>query len=222
MNSKKIRLDVNNNNPFSVKMNAAKNETHALIRLTKGAFCESLNVLTTENGRMTPKNFPAKALNLLPLVGQTEFSVNANFSSAKGFVEAEIFRGCWEEILLAEVEFSFSDAPYNIFCSQERIEFAIGVEEESRIMVMSTETGGFEVTYILLKTPEQKIVLKKEFDENSDAAQIIKRLYGRIKGRVKGEGFEQRQAQYLNQNTQNLNKTMLDSFVELGKDSAAI
>lgn len=203
-------------------MNASKNETHVLIRLTKGAFCESLNVLMTENGQMAPKNFPARALNLLPLVNQTEFSVNANFSSAKGFVEAEIFRGCWEEILLAEVEFSFSDAPYNIFCNQERIEFSIGVEEESRIMVLPNEAGGFEVTYILVKTPEQKMSLEKEFDENSEAAQIIKRLYGRIKGRVKGEGFDQRQAQYLNQNTQNLNKTMLDSFVEVGKDNTAI
>ena len=172
-------------------MNTSKNETHALIRLTKGAFCESLNLLLTEKGVMDPKNIPAKALTLLPLTNQPDFSVNANFSSAKGFIEAEIFRGAWEEILLAEVEFSFSDSPYNISCNQEQIEFNIGVNEaESQIKVKPDADGGFDVTYTVVKAPGQKITRKQIFEESSDAAQIVKRLYGRIKGRVMGVGFE--------------------------------
>lgn len=214
VNSKKIRLDVNNNNPFNIKMNVSKNETHALIRLTKGAFCESLNLLLTDKGVMAPRNIPAKALTLLSLADQPEFSLNANFSSAKGFIEAEIFRGGWEEILLAEVEFSFTSAPYNISCNQEKVEFTIGVEGESQIRVLPREDGGFDVTYTVLKAPAEKIVQNHLFEENSDATQIVKRLYGRIKGRVKGDGFEERQAQYQNENTKNLNRTMLESFVE--------
>ncbi|WP_317896874.1 hypothetical protein [Aurantibacillus circumpalustris] len=214
MNSKKFRLDINNNNPFTIKINASENETHTLIRLTKGAFCESLNILMTDKGVLAPKNIPSRKLSLLQLGDQSSFSINANFSSAKGFIEIEVYKGPWEEILLAEIEFSFSDAPYNISCNHENIEFTIGSDAESQIKVKANTNGGFDVDYILVKTGGQTVVQNHFFDEDSDTAQIIKRLHGRIKGRVKGVGFEERQIQFEKENTNNLNKTMLDSFVE--------
>ena len=212
MNSKKFRLDTNNNNPFTIKINASENETHALIRLTKGAFCESLNILMTEKGVLAPKNMPSRKLTLLQLNDQSNFSINANFSSAKGFIEIEVYKGPWEEILLAEVEFSFTDAPYNISCSHENTEFTIGSEGESQIHVQPNTEGGFNVCYTIVKAGEEKVIQNHFFAEDSDTAQIIKRLYGRIKGRVKGVGFDERQAQYEKENTMNLNKIMQESF----------
>ena len=195
-------------------MNASENETHAIIRLSKGAFCQSLNILMTDKGVLAPKNLPARALNVLQLVDQPEFSINGNFSSAKGFLDVDVHKGSWEEIMLAEVELSFTDAPYNISCKQEQIEFTIGLEEGSQIQVQARAEGGFDVTYTVVKAPEQKVIRTHFFDEKTAAAEIMRRLYGRIKGRVKGEGFAERQAQYQEENTKNLNKTMLDSFVD--------
>ena len=218
MKSKKFRLDIKNNNPFTIKINASENESHALIRLTKGAFCESLNVLMTEKGVLSPKNIPSQALTLLKLGKEPDFSINANFSSEKGFIEIEVYKGAWEEVLLAEVEFSFSDAPYNISCNNERIEFTIGSENESQIHVLPNTEGGYDVMYTVIKTDGRKITRNYFFEESSEPAQIVKRLYGRIKGRVKGVGFDERQAQYEKDNTENLNKIMLDSFVEEGEN----
>jgi hypothetical protein len=202
VNSKKFRLF------------ASEKETHTLIRLTKGAFCESLNILMTDKGVLAPKNIPSRTLTLLPLSDQSDFSINANFSSTKGFIDIEVYKGPWEEIVLAEVEFSFSDAPYNISCNHERIEFTIGSAGESQIDVQPNAAGGFDVTYTLVKVGEEKIVQNHFFDEESDTAQIIKRLHGRIKGRIKGIGFDERQAQYEKENTIHLNKMMVESFVE--------
>jgi hypothetical protein len=214
VNRKKIRLDVKNNHPFNIKINAEESEIHSLIRLTKGTYCESLTILMLENGLSAPKNLPAKELTLLQFHNQTEFSVNANFSSVKGFLDLEIYTGKWEEVILAQLEFSFSNAPYNISCNQEHIEFTVGSEGECRIEVQAHDGGGFDVVYTLVKTPEQQHVVNLFFAESEDCSQIIRRLYGRIKGRVKGEGFEQRQAEYKTENIKNLNTIMLDSFVE--------
>jgi hypothetical protein len=168
----------------------------------------------TNKGVLAPKNIPSRKLTLLKLGDQSDFSINANFSSAKGFIEIEAHKGPWEEIVLAEVEFSFSDAPYNISCNSEAIEFTIGSDGESQIHVQPSTEGGFDVCYTLVKVGEEKIILNHFFDEDSNPAQIIKRLHGRIKGRVKGLGFEERQIQYEKENTSNLNKMMLESFVE--------
>ena len=213
MNRKKIRLDVKHNTPFNIKINAEEKEVHALIRLTKGTFCESLNILMLENGISAPKNLPAKEITLLQFLNQDEFSLNANFSNVKGYLDLEIYTGKWEEIILAQVEFSFTYAPYNISCNQERIEFTIGSGKNCRIDVKAKDEGGFDVVYTLIKTTGEQTVVTVYFSESEDSAQIIRRLYGRIKGRVKGEGFEERQAAYENENTNNLNKTMLESFV---------
>ena len=214
MNSKKIRFDINSNNPFSIKLNASKNETHVLIRLTRGAHCESMNLLMLENGLMVPKNIAAKGLTLLAMHDKEEFSINANFSSAKGFIEVEVFRGCWEEILLAEVEFSFSAAPYTISCLDEAIAFAIGEEGQCRIEVKENAESGFDLIYKVQDGTEH---VEREYyiAADSEMEQVVKRLYGRIKGRVKGEGFAERQHTYLEENTKNLNATMLGSFVDV-------
>jgi len=214
MNSKKFKLNVENNNPFQIQMFEKEKETHALIRLTKGTFCDSINVLLLENGIFAPKNFPAKALTILPLANYPKFGINANFSSAKGYIDVEVYKGFWEEILLAEVEFSFTASPYFIACDHEKIRFTIGTETESHIQITTNEAGGFDAVFTVVKNKEQKQLSKFFFEEDSDGAQIIKRLYGRIKGRVKGEGFEERQTLHTKEYTENLNKTMLESYAE--------
>ena len=90
MTSKKFKLNVDNNNPFNIQMFEKEQETHTLIRLTKGTFCDSLNILMLENGIFAPKNFPAKALTILPLANFPKFGINANFSSAKGYIDVEV------------------------------------------------------------------------------------------------------------------------------------
>lgn len=214
MNSKKFRLNVDNNNPFNIQMFEKEEETHALIRLTKGTFCDSINVLLLENGLFAPKNFPAKALTILPLPNYPKFGINANFSSPKGYLDLEVYKGSWPEILLAEVEFSFSASPYYISCEEDKIGFTIGMEKESNIEVTQNSEGGFDAVFTLVKGPDQPITTTYFFDEDSDAAQIIKRLYGRIKGRVKGVGFEERQTSFEKEYTENLNKTMLETYSE--------
>ncbi len=215
MNSKKIRFDINSNNPFSIKLNASKNETHVLIRLTRGAHCESMNLLMLENGLMVPKNIAAKGLTLLAMHDKEEFSINANFSSAKGFIEVEVFRGSWEEILLAEVEFSFSAAPYTISCLDDAIAFAIGEEGQCRIEVKENAESGFDLIYKVKDSADHQFLRDFYIAADSEMEQVVKRLYGRIKGRVKGEGFAERQQTYLEENTKNLNATMLGSFVDV-------
>ncbi len=213
MNSKKFKLNVENNNPFQIQMFEKEKETHVLIRLTKGIFCDSMNVLLLENGIFAPKNFPAKALTILPLPNYPKFGINANFSSAKAYIDVEIYKGFWEEILLAEVEFSFSASPYFISCNEEEIGFKIGKENESNIEVKLNPDGGFDTTFTIVKSADQNIHSKQFFEEDSDGAHIIKRLYGRIKGRVKGAGFEERQSSFEKEFTENLNKTMLESYM---------
>jgi hypothetical protein len=213
MNSKKFKLNVDNNNPFQIQLFEKEQETHALIRLTKGTFCDSLNILLLENGIFAPKNFPAKALTILPLPNYPKIGINANFSSPKGYLDVEVYKGSWEEILLAEVEFSFSASPYFISCNEEEIGFSIGMENESNIKVKTKTEGGFDVVFTLLNPPNDKINAQFFFAEDSDGAQIISRLYGRIKGRVKGVGFEERQSSFEKEYTENLNKTMLESYM---------
>lgn len=211
MNISKFKLNLKNNEPFLIEIHADKKETHALIRITKGAFCDSLNLIVSNKEGDKHKNLPAESLLLLNVSNYQELTLNANFSSQKGFIDAEIHTGNWQEMLLAEIECSFSDAPYCISCNQDQLEFTIGLEKESRLEITPAEAG-FNVNTTIVNPPNEDAVAAYYIADGSDASQIIRRLYGRIKGRVKGAGFEARQEEYKAKLIDNFNRTMVESI----------
>jgi len=211
MNTYKFKLNISNNNPYKVTLNAEEKETHALIRITKGAFCQGLNLILKDDEKEIPKSLPAESLVLLNVSNYTGLTLNSNFSSQKGFIDVEIRAGNWNEMLLAEIELSFSDAPYWYGCNQEKTEFTIGFDGESKLEVKPVD-GGFSVTSILIAPEKENLNATYFIAQDTEAEQIIKRLYGRIKGRAKGEGFDERQEQFKPKLIENFNRTMSESF----------
>ena len=211
MEKKRFKLSPKDNKPFEVELQDRENGSHVLIRLSDGAFCDSLNLVFTNGEVSKDEVIEARTFHQLDLEHSTKFTLNGNYSDAKGFVEGDVYIGNWEEIVLNEVELSFSDAPFYIRCNSERIEFTVGAEGESKMDVESVERG-FSVVSTLIHGPKEIVTVKRIFDETSDGAQIIKRLYGRMKGRVKGVGFEERQEGDKAKLTAQFNKTISESF----------
>jgi len=212
MTKKKFKLSANDNRPCEIEIKNPETETHALLRLSDGAFCDFLNLAFTSAGKDTVEKIEAKTFLQLDLEHYKSFSLNGNFTDEKGFVEGELYTGNWEEIVLREIELSFSDAPFFYSCDLENLKFSVGVSGESYLEVESDAEGNFSVVSTIKHLSGKMDVAKRNFAETSDGAEIIKRLYGRLKGRAKGEGFDERQESQKGILTEQFNKTMCESF----------
>ena len=151
-----FKLEPNNNTPFEIEMKDNASETHALIKIVKEKQCKSLNVVLTDKDDKVSRSLPAKMFNQLDLVNYLKFSVEADFvSAADSFVELDIYTGSWEEMILTEVELSFSASPFYIGCKNDKIEFVIGAPGESRMEIKPDSNKGFSVVTTIIHGPEQ-------------------------------------------------------------------
>lgn len=211
MDKKKFKLDRRTNSSLEVELKTEADK-HALIRLTDGAFCDTLNLVFSGEAGDVSETIEAKTFHQVDLGKYQKFSISGNYSDAKGFVEGELYTGNWEEIVLNEIELSFSDAPFYIRCNPDRVEFTVGAERESSIHVEPGNEGSFTVTSTLVEVSGKIFTTRQTFTVISDGADIIRRLYGRMKGRVKGVGFEERQEGAKEKLTLQFNKTIWESF----------
>jgi hypothetical protein len=213
MTNKKFKLNKNNNTPFETGTNAHENETHALIRIVRSRHCKSLNVVLIDKENNTSKSLTAKPYNQVDLVNYEKFTLEANFvSDPEAFVEGEVYTGSWEEMVLVEAELSFSDSPFYISCSNDQVEFTIGAATETHMEVKPGADGGFSVSTTIVHPPEQALSTQNFIADNTAASQVIKRLYGRMKGRINGQGFEQRQEEHKQKYAENFHQTILEGF----------
>lgn len=212
MTKKKFKLSAGYNKPCEIEIKDPETETHALLRLSDGAFCDFLNLAFNNQGKDTVEKIEARTFLQLDLEHYKNFSLNGNFTDEQGFVEGELYTGNWEEIVLREIELSFSDAPFFYSCDPEILKFSVGVKGESYLEVESDTESNFSVTSTIKQSSGKFSVVNRSFSETSDGAEIIKRLYGRLKGRAKGEGFDERQEEQKDKLTAQFNKTISESF----------
>ncbi len=213
MDKKTIRLDASNNKPFEIEMNSAEPETHALIRIVKERHCKSLNLILTGKTDKTSRSLAAKTYNQLNLVNYLNFSVQADFvSMADSYLDLEIYTGSWEEMVLREVELSFSASPFYISCNQDQVEFVIGAPGASRMEVKPNIDQSFSVVTTIVQESAVLPPVKNYIDANSEGAQVVGRLYGRIKGRINGAGFHERQEENKAVYAENFNRTLSEGF----------
>jgi hypothetical protein len=213
MNKKSFKLDPENKKQFEIELNDQQNETHALLRITKGMHCKALNVVLINKKNKVTKTLRSKTFNQLDLVNSSKFSVEAEFvSAADSLLEMDVYTGTWEEMVLTEVELSFSDSPFYISCNNEAKEFMIGEEGHSRMTVKQDENGGFEILTTLVNTPEETEEIKGHIAANTDGAEVIGRLYGRIKGRINGKYFHERQEENKSIYAENFKKALAEGF----------
>ncbi len=213
MTKKTFKLDPENTKQFEIELNDKKNETHTLLRITKGMHCKALNVVLINKSNKVAKTLRSKTFNQLDLVSYSKFSVEAEFvSAADSLLEIDVFTGTWEEMVLTEVELSFSDSPFYISCNNDAKEFTIGEEGHSRMAVKQDENGGFTILTTLVDAPEESIEIKGHIAANTDGAEVIGRLYGRIKGRINGKDFHERQEENKTVYAENFKKALLEGF----------
>lgn len=212
MNKITLRLDPDNNAPFEIEMNDAKNETHALMRIAKSRHCKALNLVFIDKGSQISKTVAAKTFTQLNLISYLKFSIAAEFvSAADCYLELDIYTGSWEEMILTEAEVSFSDSPFYISYKNDVIDFTIGAPEASNISVTQDDKG-FSITTTIVEAAKQVAEIKNYIAANTEGAQVIGRLYGRIKGRVNGLDFHQRQEENRELYTENFNNTVIEGF----------
>ena len=213
MNKKSFKLDPENKKQFEIELNHQQNETHALLRITKGMHCKALNVVLINKKNKVTKTLRSKTFNQLNLVNYSKFSVEAEFvSAADSLLEMDVYTGTWEEMVLTEVELSFSDSPFYISCNNEAKEFMIGEEGHSRMTVKQDENGGFEILTTLVNDAEERLEIKSHIAANTDGAEVIGRLYGRIKGRINGKDFHERQEENKSIYAENFKKALAEGF----------
>lgn len=213
MTKKTFKLDPENKKQFEIELNAQQSETHALLRITKGMHCKALKVILFDKNKEVAKTLRSKTFNQLDLVSYSKFSVEAEFvSAADSSLEMDVYTGTWEEMVLTEVELSFSDSPFYISCNNDAKEFTIGEEGHSRMAVKQDENGGFSIITTLINAPEESIEIKSYIAANTDGSEVIGRLYGRIKGRINGKDFHERQEENKEQYSENFTKALTEGF----------
>lgn len=213
MNKKTFKLDSQNNHQFEIELNELKKETHSLLKINKVMHCKALNLVLIDKSNKVSKTLRAKTFNQLDLVNYSKFSVEAEFvSAADSFLEIDVYTGTWEEMILTEVELSFSDSPFYISCNNDMKEFIIGEANDSKMAVKQDSEGGFSIVTTIVHAPEQISEIKNHIAVNTDGAETIGRLYGRIKGRVNGKDFHQRQEENKAMYAENFNKTLTEGF----------
>jgi hypothetical protein len=211
MNKKTFKLYPDNNTPFEIEIN--ENETHSLLRIIKERHCKALNVLLIDKSNQVSVKLRAKTFNQLSVVNYLKISIEAEFvSAADSFLEIEVYTGTWEEMILTEVELSFSDSPFYISCNNDKKEFMIGEENHSRMDVKQDPDGGFSIITTIVNRPEENTEIKNHISANTDGAETIGRLYGRIKGRVNGKDFHPRQEENKDLYSVNFNKTLTEGL----------
>lgn len=213
MNKKTFKLDPDSNIPFEIELNEQKNETHSLLRVIKARQCKGLNVLLINKNEKVSKKIPAKTFTQLDLGNCSKFSIEADFiSAADSYLEIDVYTGTWEEMILSEVELSFSDSPFYISCNKDVKEFMIGEENHSRMDVKQDPDGGFLIITTIVDATSQIAEIKNHIAANTEGAQIIGRLYGRIKGRINGKDFHERQEENKDVYSVNFNKTFTEGL----------
>ena len=115
-------------------------------------------------------------------------------------------------MILTEVEISFSDSPFYISCNNDVKEFIIGEENNSRMEIKPYNNGGFSIKTFIVHSPTEIEEIKNNIAFNTTGVDIIGRLYGRIKGRINGKDFHQRQEENKEIYAVNFNKTLLEGF----------
>ncbi|PBQ31699.1 hypothetical protein CNR22_07925 [Sphingobacteriaceae bacterium] len=211
MEKHRFKLGPKDKRPFEVELKNTENEKHVLIRLSDGAFCDTLNISLLSESETKEEVIEATTFRQFDLQNYINFSLSGNFAEAKGFVEGDVYIGNWEEIVLNEIELSFSDAPFYYKCDLEKIDFTVGAEDQSQMRAEALEDG-FSVTSTIIDHTKKIVTVQRTFSDTSDGAQIIKRLYGRLKGRSKGVGFDERQEGQKAKLTEQFNKTLSESF----------
>lgn len=211
MEKHRFKLSPKDKKAFEVELKNENDAKHMLIRLSDGAFCDTLNVEFIGEKETKEEVVEATTFRQFDLENYSGLALSGNFVEAKGFVEGDVYVGNWEEIVLNEIELSFSDAPFFYTCNLDHIEFAIGTEDQSRMHITSVE-GGFSVNSKVKSGTKEVLTKTFIFPETSDGAQIIKRIYGRLKGRAKGEGFNERQESQKAKLSDQFNKTIAESF----------
>lgn len=218
MQKKTFKLSSENNTPFEIIMDDTKNETHALLRILRENHCKSLNLVLSNETANVEGILPAKPYNQIDLTSYLKFTISGNFVTvAESYLEIEIHTGTWEEMVLSEVELSFSNSPFYISCKSTATEFMIGAEDESRMEVKPDVDGGFSVLTTIVHAPSQISQIQHHIPQNTEGAQVIGRLYGRIKGRINGEGFHERQEENKLKYAENFHKTLTEGFHEIVK-----
>jgi|GEM_PF-2149971 len=213
MTKKTFKLDPENKKQFEIELNAQQTKTHALLRITKGMHYKALNVVLINKSNKVTKTLRSKTFNQLDLVGYTKFSVEAEFvSAADSSLEIDVYTGTWEEMVLTEVELSFSDSPFYISCNNDVKEFTIGEEGHSRMSVKQDEKGGFLIVTKLVDGSEESLEIKSHIAANTDGSEVIGRLYGRIKGRINGKDFHERQEENKTVYAENFKKALAEGF----------
>lgn len=211
MEKHRFKLSPKDKKAFEVELNNAEEAKHVLIRLSDGAFCDTLNVAFIGERETKEEVIEATTFRQFDLEDYSSLALSGNFTEPKGFVEGDIYIGNWEEIVLNEIELSFSDAPFYYSCDLEKIDFAIGTDDQSRMHITAVEEG-FSVHSKVISESKETVTKVFIFPETSDGAQIIKRIYGRLKGRAKGDGFSERQESQKAKLTEQFNKTITESF----------
>lgn len=211
MLKKTFKLSSENNTPFEIIMNDNKNETHALLRILRENHCKSLKLVLSKDAANVEEILPAKPYNQIDLTSYLKFAISGNFVTvAESYLEIEVYKGSWEEMVLSEVELSFSNSPFYISYKSTGIEFMIGADGESRMEVKPAVDGGFSVSTTIVNPQNQVSQTQNHILENTEGAQVIGRLYGRIKGRVNGEGFHERQEENKMKYAENFHKTLTE------------
>lgn len=211
MEKHRFKLSPKDKRAFEVDLKNENNDKHVLMRLSDGAFCETLNLTLMADKETKEEVIETATFRQFDMQNYSSFSISGIFTDAKGFVEGDIYIGNWEEIVLNEIEISFSDAPFFYTCNLEEIDFTIGTEDQSRMHISAVE-GGFSVDSKVVSGSKEVLTKTFNFPETSDGAQIIKRVYGRLKGRAKGEGFNERQESQMAKLSEQFNKTIAESF----------
>ena len=216
MNKKTFKRDPENNTPFEIELNDKKNETHSLLRVIKVRQCKGLNLVLIDKANNVSKKIQAKTFTQLDLVNYSKFSIEADFiSAADSYLEIDVYTGTWEEMILTEVELSFSDSPFYISYKNDAKEFMIGEPGNSRMEVKQDPDGVFAIVTTIVNAPTDILEIKNHIAANTEGAETIGRLYGRIKGRVNGKDFHERQEENKDVYSVNFNKTLTEGLHQI-------
>ncbi|PBQ31426.1 hypothetical protein CNR22_06495 [Sphingobacteriaceae bacterium] len=212
MNKKKFKLSAKVNIPCHIEIKNPETETHGLLRLSNGDFCDFLNLTFTGNGTDRTEKIEAKTFLQMDLKHQTGISVNAEFLDEAGFVEGEFYTGSWEEIVLREIELSLTDEPFFYSCDSESLKFSIGAAGESHLQVEAHEDDKLSIVFSVKNSTDKIQTVTQSFSKSSDGGEMIKRLYGRLRNLARDTDFIERQTRDKKQLIEQFNKTMSESF----------
>lgn len=212
MNKKKFKLSSAVNIPCRIEIRNPETESHALLRLSNGDFCDFLVLTLTSDGKDSVKKIEAKTFLQIDLDNYQSLSLDAEFLDETGFVEGELYTGNWEEIILREIELSLSDTPFYYTCDSSHLKFSVGVVGESFLEVELDQENNFSVVCTVKDATGKMETVKRSFPDFSGGAEMIKRLYDRLRSEVAGANFIAKQNTDKEKLVDQFNKTVSESF----------